>query len=107
MLPTYQIINTEISDQELVFALFEQSVNYQEKKGYPIWRNYDKKVLLKDIENKNQYKVVVNGKTGIVFSVGYADKIIWRNLDMGDSIYLHRIVVNQENKGHRLFGAIL
>jgi GNAT superfamily N-acetyltransferase len=44
---------------------------------------------------------------GIVFSVCYADKVIWRELDIGNSIYLHRIVVNPEFKGRKLFGLIL
>ena len=35
------------------------------------------------------------------------DKIIWRTTDMGDAIYLHRIVVNPAFKGQKLFGLIL
>jgi GNAT superfamily N-acetyltransferase len=42
----------------------------------------------------------------MVFSVGYSDKFIWRDLEKGDSIYLHRIVVNPEFKGQKLFGTI-
>ena len=102
-----EVRNTEMSDLEQIFALFEHSIKYQEKKGYPAWRNYDKNAIIKDIENKNQYKVVVDSKTGIVFSVCYRDKVIWRELDKGDSIYLHRIVVNPEFKGQKLFGTIL
>ena len=102
-----EVVNTELSDLEQIFDLFEHSINYQEKKGYPVWRNYDKNVIIKDIEDKNQYKVVVDSKTAIVFSVRYADKIIWRDLDKGNSIYLHRIVVNPEFKGQKLFGTIL
>ena len=43
----------------------------------------------------------------MVFSVRYSDKLIWRELDEGNSIYLHRIVVNPEFKGRKLFGAVL
>jgi GNAT superfamily N-acetyltransferase len=39
--------------------------------------------------------------------VCYADKIIWREMEKGDAIYLHRIVVNPVFKGKRLFGEIL
>jgi ribosomal protein S18 acetylase RimI-like enzyme len=102
-----EVINTEMCDLEQVFELFEHSINYQEKKGYPVWRNYDKNAIIKDIEDKNQYKVVLDSKTAIVFSVRYSDKVIWRELDKGNSIYLHRIVVNPEFKGQRLFGSIL
>ena len=84
-----------------IFELFDDSITYQEKNGYPVWRNYDKDAIVKDIENKNQYKVVVDSKTTIVFSVRYTDKVIWRDLDKGDSIYLHRIVVNPKFKGQQ------
>jgi GNAT superfamily N-acetyltransferase len=102
-----EIINTELTDLEQIFELFEHSINYQEKKGYPVWRNYDKSAIATDIENKNQYKIVVDSTTAIVFSVRYSDKVIWRELDKGNSIYLHRIVVNPTLKGQRLFGSIL
>ena len=103
----YQITNTEKSDLPLIFEFFEHSINYQEKHGYPAWRHYDKDVVVKDVENKNQYKIMVESKMAMVFSVRYSDKLIWRELDKGDSIYLHRIVVNPVFKGKKLFGVIL
>jgi ribosomal protein S18 acetylase RimI-like enzyme len=102
-----EVMNTEMSDLGQIFELFEHSINYQEKKGVPVWRNYDKNALIKDIQERNQYKVVINSKPAIVFSVRYSDKVIWRSLDHGNSIYLHRIVVNPDFKGQKLFGTIL
>jgi ribosomal protein S18 acetylase RimI-like enzyme len=107
MTPGYEVRNTEMSDLEQIFHLFEQSISYQEQKGYPVWRNYDREAITRDIENKEQYKVMMEGKMAIVFSVCYTDRIIWRHYDRGDSIYLHRIVVNPELKGKKLFGKIL
>ncbi len=101
------IVNTEVNDAAQIFELFEYSISYQEKKGYPVWRNYDKNAIIKDIADKNQYKVIIDSKIAIVFSVSYSDKIIWRDLDKGNSIYLHRIVVNPKFKGQKLFGTIL
>jgi GNAT superfamily N-acetyltransferase len=107
MVDRYEVRNTETSDVPFIFELFEQSIIYQEKKGYPVWRNYDRKAIINDIEDKNQYKIVIDFKIGIVFSVCYTDKIIWRHYDTGDAMYLHRIVVNPESKGQKLFGKIL
>ncbi len=107
MADSYEVRNTEMSDLVLIYDLFEQSINYQEKKGYPVWRNYDRNTLIKDIENKNQYKVIIGSSIAIVFSVGYADKIIWRHHDQRDSLYLHRIVVNPTLKGQKLIGKIV
>jgi GNAT superfamily N-acetyltransferase len=107
MVNEYEIINTETSDLQLIFELFDQSISYQERNGYPAWRNYDKNAIIKDIENKNQYKIIIDSITGIVFSVCYTDKLIWGELENGNSIYLHRIVVNPACKGRKLFGVIL
>jgi ribosomal protein S18 acetylase RimI-like enzyme len=103
----YEIVNTDIEDLPVIYELFEHSIIYQEKKGYPVWRDYDKSSIVKDIENKNQYKIVVDSKIAMVFSVAYADKVIWRERDNGDSIYLHRVVINPEFKGQKLFGLIV
>lgn len=102
-----EVRNTETNDLAQIFELFEHSISYQELNGFPVWKNYDKNAIVRDIEERNQYKILVDSTMAIVFSVRYADKIIWRNLDDGNSIYLHRIVVNPAFKGQRLFGSIL
>ncbi len=103
----FNIVNTVADDLPIIIELFEHSIVYQEKHGYPVWKNYDQDAIRADIESINQYKVIVDGKIGMVFSVGYEDKIIWRELDCGNAVYLHRIVVNPACKGRKLFGLIL
>lgn len=103
----YQVINTTVSDLPVIYELFDHSIAYQEAHGFPVWKNYDRNAIIQDIDSGNQYKILMDDRVGIVFSVGYTDKIIWRTLDRGDSLYLHRIVVNPVCKGHKLFGKIL
>src|ERR1043165_4214498 len=105
--PQFQIVHTTPKDLAFVYELFDLSVKYQEARGYPSWKNYDKGALTQDVENKQQYKVIIDTQIGIVFSVRYNDKVIWREMDQGDAIYLHRIVVNPAFKGQKLFGQIL
>lgn len=102
-----QIVPTTFTDLEGIYHLFDQSVIYQEQHGYPAWRNYDKDAIVRDIENGNQYKVMQEGRIAMVFSVAYADAVIWRHRDKQDAVYLHRIVVNPACKGKRLFGNVL
>ena len=102
-----QIDHTTPNDLHHVFRLFDESIKYQESHGYPAWRNYDKNAIIKDIEDKLQFKIVVSTDIAIVFSIRYSDPIIWRHVDKGDAIYLHRIVVNPAFKGQKLFGKIL
>jgi ribosomal protein S18 acetylase RimI-like enzyme len=103
----HQVTYTTKTDLPTIYELFEQSIQYQEKNNVPVWKHYDKGAIVRDIENGNQYKIIVDGITAIVFSVAYTDKIIWRERDRNDAIYLHRIVVNPAFKGRKLFGLIL
>jgi len=107
MLTNYEIRHTTPEDLASVYELFEHSIVYQERHGYPAWKNYDKGAIVRDIENGHQYKIMIDGTIALVFSVAYSDKVIWREMDQGESIYLHRIVTNPQFKGQRLFGQIL
>lgn len=101
------ILNTTTADLPFIYTLFDQSIEYQEKKGFPVWRGYDKNTLVNDAKNNNQYKVLLNNQIAMAFSVCYTDPIIWREMENGTSLYLHRIVVNPTFKGQKLFGELL
>lgn len=102
-----EITPTNPSDLEDIFRLFEHSIEYQERNGYPSWRNYDRTAVIRDVESGNQYKVLIDATLALVFTVRYHDKDIWGERDLGTSVYLHRIVVNPAFKGRRLFGTVL
>lgn len=106
MKSSFEVEQTTPNDLKKIFALFDSSIQYQESKGYPVWKNYDQNAIVRDIENGNQYKITSEGKTGIVFSVCYSDPLMWGEQNK-DAVYLHRIVVNPEFKGQKLFGHIL
>jgi len=91
----------------MIYELFEHSITYQEQHGFPVWKNYDKAAIIRDIDHGHQYKIVSGSTLALVFSVAYRDAVIWRHMDQGQSVYLHRIVVNPAFKGQRLFGQVV
>jgi GNAT superfamily N-acetyltransferase len=103
----YKIENTALTDLEFTYSLFDDSIRYQVEKGFPTWKGFDKNALVNDVKNKNQYKIIHDTQIAIVFSVCYVDKVIWREREKGDAVYLHRIVVNPAFKGQKLFALIL
>lgn len=107
MTKNYKIENALLTDLELIYKLFDDAIRYQEAKNSPAWKGFDKNALVTDVKNLNLYKVVLDSQIGIVFSVVYSDKVIWREREKGDAVYLHRIVVNPAFKGQRLFAFIL
>jgi len=107
MHPRHHICNTTRNDLPLIYNLFEQSISYQERHGYPVWKNYDQAAIARDIDQGHQYKVVADDTLALVFSVAYTDPVIWRDRDQGQSVYLHRMVGNPSFKGQRLFGLVV
>jgi ribosomal protein S18 acetylase RimI-like enzyme len=101
------IQNTTPKDLPSVYALFEHAMEYQRKNSDPVWRGYDKDALMRDIEAKQQYKIVIDNQVALVFSVLYSDPVIWRHYEKGDAIYLHRIAVHPDFKGQKLFDQVL
>src|SRR5690606_9635744 len=103
----HEVRNTEMEDLPFIYDLFEQSIIYQEKKGYPVWRNYDRDALVKDIENKNQYKIIVDTAIALVISVAYSDRIRWRAMAMRDSVHMQSIVMTRHCKGQKRFRHVI
>ncbi len=103
----YKVINTATSDLQFIYFLFEKAIEYQRKNNYTVWKGYDKNVLTSDVENELQYKVIRGQEILCIFSICYSDKIIWRDMEQGNAIYIHRMVVNPEHKGHRQFAKVL
>lgn len=104
---TFQIVNTEKSDLPFIYWLFDEAIAYQKRTNVPVWPDYDKALLKQDIEQQLQFKIIQEQSIACIFSVCYTDKIVWRERDKGNSIFLHRIVVNPNFKGQKQFGKIL
>jgi len=102
-----KIYNTTIKDLEIVLWLFEQAMKLQGKNDYKVWEGIDKSALQKDIEERLQYKIVEGNDILGIFSVQHSDPFIWRDRDKDDAIYLHRIVVNPNFQGQKLFQKVL
>ncbi|WP_310395667.1 GNAT family N-acetyltransferase [Hymenobacter sp.] len=103
----HEVSNTTKEDLNKIYWLFEQAISLQGKNGYKVWEKIDDSALHTEIENGLQYKIVEGATVLCVFSIQHNDPFIWRDRDQSDAIYLHRIVVNPNFKGQRLFGKIL
>jgi ribosomal protein S18 acetylase RimI-like enzyme len=101
------IINTTTDDISLINRIFEQAIDLQRENGYKVWESIDKLALQKDIDERLQYKLVKDVDILCLFSIQFADPLIWRNRDQNDAIYIHRMVVNPYYKGQKLFQTVL
>ena len=103
----YLIKNTSTKDLDFIYTLFNEAITYIKKNNYVGWTTYDKNFIKQDISKKLQYKITKGNNILCVFSICFTDVLIWREMEKGDAIYLHRIVVNSAFKGHKQFQKIL
>jgi GNAT superfamily N-acetyltransferase len=96
-----------LSDLAFVFDLFEKAIQYQKNNEYIGWNSYDKNFIKADIEQGLLYKIVNGDNVLCIFSICYTDHLIWREREKGNAIYLHRIVLNREFQGLKIFRFVL
>jgi len=102
-----KIFLTEETDMPDINILFEQSIKWYASQGYKVWQSIDQAGLEKDIKQGLQYKIQWGKKILCVFSIQYKDPFIWREREQDSAIYLHRILVNPEFRGLKLFKKVL
>ena len=102
-----RIVNTELNDLDFACELYHKAIAYQKMKGYPEYHWDDRDAQKQQIVNGSHYKVIIANEIAAIFNVQFQDKLIWRELDIGKSIYLHGVLTNPEHKGKKLFGDIL
>lgn len=104
---TVEIINAEPADFNSICQLFEQAILFQKKNNYIGWASYDKDCIKKDIEQKRLYKLVRAKDLLGIFSICYSDELIWQDKEKADAIYIHRVLLNQQFKGLKIFQYII
>jgi GNAT superfamily N-acetyltransferase len=107
MITGYQIVNTSPKDLDIIYRLFEEAIIFQKKNNYIGWTSYDKDYIKADVENGLLFKMTTTNNVLCIFSICYNDRLIWREREKGDALYLHRLVLNQMFKGEKVFGKVL
>jgi hypothetical protein len=120
-----QIVNSTLTDIDEIFRLYRGAIEYQKAKGYNLWKEFDRNIIIQEIKEKRNWKIVIDGQMACVFSVAYNDPVIWGEQASLPSeggfsdlvsippsggwgaIYLHRITTNLAFKGRGFMNAIV
>ena len=103
----YTIMPASLDDQPVIYRLFEEAITFQKANNYIGWSSYDKVFIKADIEKRQLFKIVLEDEIVCIYSIYKSDVLIWREKEIGDSIYIHRIVLNRKFSGRKLFANIV
>ena len=94
-----QFINAEPADIDTIFDLYDKAIEFQKTVFDKTWQGIDRELVAKEIAENRLWKIVENGSVPCIFSVTYADPILWGERSHESAMYIHRIVTNPEFRG--------
>ena len=101
------IKNVTTSDIEKIFAFYKIASNYQrEKKTVIVWPDFDREMVVNEIAENRQFKLIVNNEVVCIWAITFSDKQIWEDSNTDSAIYIHRIAVNPNFRGNNYIATI-
>lgn len=90
-----------------VLALFDAALAWQAQAGRGRWAGIDASAIATDLAAHRVFAMEDEHGEALVFTLLEADPAIWGEREMGDALYLHRVVVRPERRGERRFPALV
>src|ERR1700741_154206 len=97
-----RIINSTTEDIDTMLRFYDWGRELQQSKSMRHWKNFDRRLLEKEIEEKRQWKIMENNTVICIFLTAYDDPHIWGERNGDPSVYLHRIVTHPQHRGKNL-----
>jgi len=102
-----EIKNCSPTDIDSIFALYDAATHLQKQKNMVVWPRFEKSLVEKEIQEKRQWKLIIDGEIACNWAITFEDKEIWEERDNNNSIYIHRIATNPAYRGNRFIDAIV
>lgn len=95
-----KIHNSTKEDIPEIFRLYKLATDFQKIK-FPEnqWPQFENGMIAKEVHEKRQFKLTINGKIACVWAIAYSDPQIWVDAENENSIFIHRIATNPEYRG--------
>jgi hypothetical protein len=101
-----KIVNATPHDVDVIFDLYDKAIEFQKTVFDKTWLGFDRELVDTEIAEGRLWKIVEDDRVACIFSVAYADPIIWGEHSHESAMYIHRIVTNPEFRGRGYVRAI-
>lgn len=95
------------SDFDTIFKFYDLAIAYQKTKFDKHWMGFDSDLILQEIAETRQWKIIVANEIACVFAVTFEDKNIWKEKNSDKAVYFHRIVTHPNFKGQHFVKKIV
>lgn len=96
-----------LNDFDTIFEFYDLAVAYQKTKFNKHWMGFDSDLVLKEITETRQWKIVIDNEIACVFAITFEDESIWKEKNSDKAVYFHRIVTHPKFKGQHFVKKIV
>ena len=93
------IVNAGISDLDTLMQFYDNAIAHQKTVSNLVWKGFDREVVIKEIEEGRQWKIMIDSQVACVFMTALNDPDIWDERDKDAAIYIHRICTSPDFRG--------
>ena len=96
------IANSDINDLTNIFEIYRSATEYMKSKNQVAWPEFEKKMIVEEIKNMKQWKLLINQAIACIWATTLNDELIWGKRNDEPSLYLHRIATAPDYRGQNL-----
>lgn len=96
-----------LQDSSSILSLYASAIALQKEKNAVPWGRIDKTQIEKEINEERQFKMTIEGEIAVVWVYTFSDPEIWKERDMNNALYIHRIATHPKFRGQNLVNAVL
>ena len=98
---------SSIADIDTIFEFYDLAVAYQKTKFNKHWMGFERELVVTEIAESRQWKIIIDSKIAAVFAITFQDVSIWKEKNKDPAVYFHRIVTHPTFKGRHFVKQIV
>ncbi len=102
-----EIRNSDVTDLPKIFELYRIATDYMKSKNQVAWPEFAKDLIVNEIEDSRQWKLLIDGEVACVWATTFNDESIWGAENNEPSVYIHRIATHPDFRGQKLVKQIV
>ncbi|WOC41161.1 GNAT family N-acetyltransferase [Polaribacter sp. HL-MS24] len=101
------IENSTQQDLAEIERLYTHARDLQAYLKRVVWPSFSRKMIVQELEEGKQFKLVVDGQIACVWAIAFSDPQIWKEKNTDAAIYIHRIATNPIFRGNNFVQKIV
>ncbi|MDG2433003.1 hypothetical protein [Flavobacterium sp.] len=79
---------SSIADIDTIFEFYDLAVAYQKTKFNKHWMGFDRELVVTEIVENRQWKIIIDSEIAAVFAITFQDESIWKEKNKDPAVFI-------------------